>query len=221
MDRVTEAELMVDDDQAVAYSEANFAESHQAAVTRFGEAFPGFRRGRILDLACGPADITVRFARAYPEARLVGLEGSPPMLALGRQRVTEAGLDQRIGFAHMVLPDPDLAQLGTFDAVVCTNSLHHFHDPVVLWEAMRATARSGACLFLQDLHRPVSPERAQAIVDEYAAGEPEVLRRDFYNSLCAAFTPTEIEAQLAAAALPGFTVDVVTDRHLTAYGTAP
>jgi ubiquinone/menaquinone biosynthesis C-methylase UbiE len=215
MDRVTEPELMVDDDQAVAYSEADFAESHQAAVSRFGEAFPDFSRGRILDLACGPADITVRFARAYPDARLVGLEGSPPMLALARQRVAEAGLDARVGFAHMVLPDPDL------DAVVCTNSLHHFHDPVVLWEAMRATARSGACLFVQDLHRPESPERAQAIVDEYAGGEPEVLRRDFSNSLCAAFTPSEIEAQLTAAGLEGFTVEVVTDRHLVAHGTAP
>jgi SAM-dependent methyltransferase len=220
MDRVTEPELMVDDDQAVAYSEANFTESHQAAVTRFGEAFPSFSSGRILDLACGPADITVRFARAYPDARLVGLEGSPPMLALGRQRVHEAGLDDRIGFAHMVLPDPDLAQLGTFDAVVCTNSLHHFHDPAVLWDTMRSTARSGACLFVQDLCRPESPELAQAIVDR-SSGEPDVLLRDFYRSLRAAFTPAEIEAQLAAAGLTGFIVRTVTDHHLTAFGTAP
>jgi SAM-dependent methyltransferase len=221
MDRVTEPELMVDDDQAVAYSDADFAESHQAAVARFGEAFPSFSRGRVLDLACGPADVTVRFALAYPEARVVGLEGSPPMLALAGQRVAAAGLEQRVGFAHMVLPDPDLAQLGTFDAVVSTNSLHHFHDPSVLWAAMQATARSGACLFVQDLYRPDSPERAQAIVDEYAGGEPEVLRRDFFNSLLAAFTPAEVEAQLTAAGLDGFTVRTVTDRHLVAFGTAP
>jgi SAM-dependent methyltransferase len=221
MDRVTEPELMFDDDQAVAYSEADFAESHQAAVTRFGEAFPSFSRGRILDLACGPADITVRFARAYPQARLVGLEGAPPMLALARQRVAEAGLDEQVGFAHMVLPDPDLAQLGTFDAVVCTNSLHHFHDPAVLWDAVRWTARSGGCVFVQDLHRPESPEAAQALVDTYASGEPEVLRRDFYNSLRAAFTPADVEAQLAAAGLTGFTVRKVSDRHFTAAGFVP
>jgi SAM-dependent methyltransferase len=119
----------------------------------------------------------------------------------------------------MVLPDPDLAQLGTFDAVVSTNSLHHFHDPSVLWDAMRATARSGACLFLQDLYRPESPERAQAIVNR-SADEPDVLLRDFYNSLLAAFTTDEIEAQLAAAGLDGFTVQTVTDHHLVAYGTA-
>ena len=221
MERVVEPELMVDDDQAVAYSEAGFAVSHQAAVARFAETFPEFRRGRILDLACGPADVTVRFALAYPEAHLVGLEGSPPMLALARQRVAAARLDGRIGFAHQVLPDPDLAQLGTFDAVVCTHSLHHFHDPAVLWDAVKATARSGACAFVQDLRRPDSPEAARALVDRYAPGEPDVLRRDFVNSLCAAFTPAEVEAQLAAAHLSGFTVAAVTDRHLTAHGHAP
>jgi hypothetical protein len=45
------------------------------------------------------------------------------------------------------------------------------------------------------LLRPDSPEAAQAIVDQYASGEPEVLRRDFYNSLLAAFTEDEIGAQ--------------------------
>lgn len=220
MERVTEPELMVDDDQAVAYSEANFAESHQAAVTRFGEAFPEFHAGRILDLACGPADITVRFARTYLDATFVGLEGSPPMLALGQQRVVRADLGAQISFAHRVLPDPELAELGRFDAVVCTNSLHHFHDPTVLWDAVRISALPGACVFVQDLMRPASTAAAQAIVDQYAAGEPEVLRRDFFNSLCAAFTPEEVRAQLDAAGFPGATVAAVTDRHLVAHTRA-
>jgi SAM-dependent methyltransferase len=217
MERVTEPELMVEDDQAVAYAEADFAESHQAAVTRFGAAFPDFRGGRLLDLACGPADVTIRLARAYPETTIVGLEGSPPMLALGVQRVAAEGLAAQISFAHRVLPDPDLAELGTFDAVVSTNSLHHFHDPAVLWDAMRAAAAPGAALFVQDLMRPQSAEAAQAFVDHYSAHEPDVpdvLRRDYYNSLCAAFTPAEVCDQLASAGFTGFTVDPVTDRHL-------
>jgi ubiquinone/menaquinone biosynthesis C-methylase UbiE len=221
MERITEPELLVDDDQALAYSEANFAESHQAAVTRFGEAFPDFTAGHMLDLACGPADITVRFARAYPEVTIVGLEGSPAMLALGVQRVRSEGRDDQIHFAHRVLPDADLHELGGFDAVVCTNSLHHFHDPAVLWEAIRLAATPAAAVFVQDLMRPESPTAAQALVDHYAPDEPEVLRRDFLNSLCAAFTPSEIAGQLAAAGFDGFTVEPVTDRHLTVTGHAP
>ena len=154
MERVTEPELMVDDVQAQAYSEANFAESHQAAVTRFGEVFTGFEPRRILDLACGPADITVRFARAYPGTEIIGLEGSPAMLALGVQRVAAEGLDAQIMFTHRLLPDDDLSALGAFDAVVSTSSLHHFHDPAALWDSMRAAAATNTCLFVQDLMRP-------------------------------------------------------------------
>lgn len=220
MERVTEPELMVDDDQAVAYSDASFAEAHEAAVTRFAAAFPGFTPRRLLDLACGPADVTVRFARAYPDTAIVGLEGSPAMLALGVQRVAREGLSDQIGFAHRVLPDDDLTALGTFDAVVSTSSLHHFHDPGALWSAMRAAAATNACIFVQDLVRPESAAAAQALVDAYAPDEPEVLRRDFLNSLCAAFTPEEVRTQLLDAGFTGFTVTPVTDRHLVIHGRA-
>lgn len=221
MQRVTEPELMVDDDQALAYAAADFAESHEAAVTRFGAAFPDFRGGRVLDLACGPADVTIRFARAYPDATFVGLEGSPPMLALGSQRVAREGLAGRITFEHRVLPDPDLGELGEFDAVVSTSSLHHFHDPSVLWSAMRAAGAPGAAVFVQDLMRPESPEDAQALVDRYSPDEPDVLRRDFFNSLRAAFTPDEVRAQLESAGFTRFTVEPVTDRHLIATAHTP
>jgi ubiquinone/menaquinone biosynthesis C-methylase UbiE len=209
---------MVDDDQALAYSEADFAESHQAAVTRFTDAFPAFAPARLLDLACGPADITVRFARALPGTTIVGVDGSPAMLALGVQRLEHEGLTGRITLVHQRLPGTDLGALGRFDAVVSTSSLHHFHDPSVLWGAMRASAAPGARLFVQDLMRPPTLEAAQELVERYAAGEPDVLRRDFLASLRAAFTPDEVRSQLAAAGLGDCTVEPVTDRHLTVHG---
>jgi hypothetical protein len=62
---------------------------------------------------------------------------------------------------------------------------------------------------------------AQAIVDQYAANEPEVLRLDFLASLCAAFGPDEIRAQLRAHGLDGCSVRTVSDRHLLITGRLP
>jgi hypothetical protein len=45
-----------------------------------------------------------------------------------------------------------------------------------------------------------------------------VHRLDFYNSLRAAFEVEEVEAQLRAAGLDGFTVRAVSDRHLVVTG---
>ena len=59
------------------------------------------------------------------------------------------------------------------------------------------------------------------LVAEYAAGEPEILQRDFRASLHAAFTPREIEAQLRDAELDWLDVIVVSDRHLVVSGQRP
>ena len=69
-----------------------------------------------------------------------------------------------------------------------------------------------------DLLRPDSPEEAQAIVNRYAAKEPEILRRDFYNSLLAAFTEDEVAAQLAEMNMSRLIVNVPDDRHWVVSG---
>jgi hypothetical protein len=62
---------------------------------------------------------------------------------------------------------------------------------------------------------------AWRIVEQYSSREPEVLKRDFFNSLCAAFTPDEVRGQLAAAGLEVLRVQTVSDRHLTVSGRLP
>jgi ubiquinone/menaquinone biosynthesis C-methylase UbiE len=222
MERVTEPELMDEADQARAYSEADFADSHQAVVEHFTERFPDFAAcagARVIDLACGPADVTTRLARAFPDATFLGVDGAAAMIALGRERIARDGLVERVTLECRFMPDSALRSLGPFDAAVCTGALHHFHDPMVLWETIRDVAGAGTRVLIQDLTRPDSLPAAQALVDRYAAGEPDVLRRDYYQSLLAAFTLDEIRTQLRAVGFEQFAVDAVSDRHVVVGGT--
>lgn len=221
MHRVTEPELMLGAEQAQAYSDADYSEAHDAAVARFVEAFGDLGTGRVLDLACGPADTTVRFARALGAATFLGVDGSPAMLALGLERIRDAGLGARIELAEVVLPSDALARRGPFDAVVCTSALHHFHDPAVLWTTVRECAAPGAAVFVQDLARPGSTSVARGFVDGHGPDVPEVLRHDYFVSLLAAFTTDEVRAQLDDAGLTDVSVEQVTDRHLVAMGRTP
>jgi hypothetical protein len=66
---------------------------------------------------------------------------------------------------------------------------------------------------VMDLLRPESPEAAKALVEKYAADEPAILRRDFYNSLLASYTEDEVAAQLAEMNLSRLLIDVPDDRH--------
>ena len=95
--------------------------------------------------------------------------------------------------------------------------LHHLADPVPFWHWLRDRF-ADTPLFLMDLMRPPTTTAARQMVDRYAAGEPEVLRTDFFNSLCAAYTPAEISAQLSHARLADLSVHVASDRHLIVCG---
>lgn len=218
MQRVLEPELMEQEDQARAYAEADFAEPHQAVIDLLCARLKSLpATGRALDLGCGPADVTIRFARARPGWTTHGLDGSAAMLAHGQRAVSAAGLDGRVTLQLGRLPDAAPPQ-PPYDLVFSNSLLHHLPDPAVLWQAVARWTREQGAVFIMDLRRPDSVAQASALVQEYAASEPEVLKRDFFNSLCAAFTPDELRAQLAAAGIDGLQVEVVSDRHLIAWG---
>jgi cyclopropane fatty-acyl-phospholipid synthase-like methyltransferase len=211
MDRILEPELMDDPKQAEAYAQAEFEEENQGFVDRFKEYFPEFSQGRVLDLGCGPADIPIRFAKLYPACQIIGVDASAPMIQLGEQAVKEAGLTDRITL-HCERYE-EVAGARIVDAVISNSLLHHLPNPLQFWQKIRLLVKPGAPVLVMDLLRPESPDAAQAIVDQYAANEPDILRRDFYNSLLAAFTEDEIGSQLARMNLTRLLIDIPDDRH--------
>lgn len=220
MPRVPEPELMCGEEQAYAYSWADFTELHPVMPVRFRAAFPAFRRGRILDLGCGTADMAIRFAEAYPEAHIVGVDGSEAMLKYGVQAASSRVLGDRITFERRLLPDPEL-EAGAFDAVVSNSLLHHMADPVALWRTAVRCALADAPVMCMDLRRPANEGAARSLVTRYASRARAVLQDDFFHSLCAAYTPEEIEEQLEAAGLKGFRVEAIGDCQVLVWGKAP
>ncbi len=217
MQRRLEPELMDDPQQAEAYARADFAEENQGFVERFKEYFSEFSQGRVLDLGCGPADIPIRFAKLYPLCHVVGVDASAPMVRLGQQAVQQAGLADRVTLRCERFEEVAGARI--VDAAISNSLLHHLPNPLQFWHKLRQLVRPGAPVLVMDLLRPESPEAAQAIVDQYAAGEPDILRRDFYNSLLAAFTEDEVTTQLARMNLTRLLIDVPDDRHWVVGGT--
>jgi cyclopropane fatty-acyl-phospholipid synthase-like methyltransferase len=211
MDRTLEPELMDDPQQALAYARADFEKENQGFVDLFREYFPDFSEGHVLDLGCGPGDIPIRFAQEFPSCRITGVDASEPMIGLAGVAVKHAGLADRIAFRCERFQVVSLAD--PVDAAVSNSLLHHVPNPLQFWYRLRQLVKPGSPVLVMDLLRPDSPEEAQAIVDRYAAKEPEILRRDFYNSLLAAFTEDEVAAQLAELNLSRLLIDVIDDRH--------
>lgn len=218
MRRIPEPELMDDEAQVRAYAEADFAEPHDHFIALLREKFADLpHAGIALDLGCGAGDISRRFARALPDWRVRGIDGSPTMLRIAGQMTADAGLAGQVTFDEVLLPATPPA--GSHDLIFSNSLLHHLGDPDVFWSTLRDWSAPGAAVFVMDLLRPADRATAEEFVSLYAAEEPDVLQTDFFNSLLAAFEVDEIRAQLGRAGLGHLPVEVVSNRHVIAWGT--
>ncbi len=240
MERICEPELMEGVAQAQAYGAADFSVSDQALVERLVELLgPGGpdQALAMLDLGCGPGNISFRLVQRFPQARVLGLDGSAAMLELAEQALARQPLwHGRLGFRQALLPLPNGLEplaplpadrpgrpagshLGAGWPVLVSNSLlHHLHDPQVLWRTVRQLAAPGALVLVRDLRRPASPEAIRRLVQRHASEAPELLQQDYGHSLAAAFTLDEVERQLQQAGLPSLTARELDDRYLEVAG---
>ena len=100
--------------------------------------------GSTLEVAVGTA-LNLSY---YPEdVRLTGLDLSPEMLAVARERAAEVGrdIDLREGDAHSLPFDE-----GSFETVVCTYSLCNIPDPQLAVNEMKRVLNPGGRLILVD-----------------------------------------------------------------------
>jgi len=213
MRRRPEPELMDSEAQTLAYAEADFNEANTLFADNFQRRFPELpATGHMADLGCGPGDIAIRMAHAFQGWQITGIDAGENMLKRASERLATECLDERVRFRLAYLPDPSLAA-ESWDAVISNSLLHHLPDPQVLWASIKTIGTSGAAVQVMDLMRPESESAAQALVDRYAEGAPEILREDFYNSLLAAYTTTEVSDQLLRAGLDRLRIESVSDRH--------
>jgi ubiquinone/menaquinone biosynthesis C-methylase UbiE len=148
-------------------------------------------RGRILEVAVG----TGRSLPHYPaDAVVTGVELSPAMLALARQRATDSGrdVDLREGDAeHLAFDD------ASFDTVVCALSLCTIPDPATaISEMKRVLVPGGLLLLLDHIGSTWPPLRAaQWLLERLtirAAGE-HFTRRQLPLVTAAGFEVVEVE----------------------------
>ena len=218
MERIPEPELMNDPEQTLAYARADFAEAHNQFVQLLKDKFSQETiDGYVLDLGCGPADVTIRFARAYPKCLIHGIDGAENMLKHGRHAIAGQGLESRISLFCGRLPETKPPR-SSYDTIISNSLLHHLHNPIILWDSIKSYAAPQAIIFIMDLFRPASQDDAKRIVEHYAGEEPDTLKEDFFNSLCASFRIEEVKEQLKEANLNGLFTEIVSDRHLIVYG---
>jgi tRNA (cmo5U34)-methyltransferase len=126
----------------------------QAAVA---DATSGLDVRTILDLGMGTGETSAAVLKIHPQARVTGLDASPQMLAVARDRLAPgnvAGLV--VGKLQHRLPS------GEFDLVVSSLAVHHLRGRQKrdLFRRIRERLAPGGCFVLADVIRPARRDDA-------------------------------------------------------------
>ncbi len=106
---------------------------------------------KVLDIATGTADVALALAKQLDSTRVTGIDIAEAMLEIGRQKVREAGLENRIEL--LVADAEDLPFPGnTFDALTVSFGVRNFEN-----------LQAG----LEEMHRVLKPH-AEAVILEFS-----------------------------------------------------
>jgi trans-aconitate 2-methyltransferase len=98
----------------------------------------------VIDLGCGPGNLTATLAERWPDAKVVGLDSSAEMLSKADTQATSiANLEFRLGDIAAWTPSPET------DVVVSNAALQWVPEHVDLLPAWLAALRPGAWFALQ------------------------------------------------------------------------
>lgn len=108
----------------------------------------------LLDVATGTADIALEVAKSHPSTRVVGIDPSPRMLSLARQKISTQPVPlqnlQLIEGTAESLPFDD----SSFDAVVCAFGVRNFRDRDQGLREMARVLKPGGKLIVLELSMP-------------------------------------------------------------------
>jgi 2-polyprenyl-3-methyl-5-hydroxy-6-metoxy-1,4-benzoquinol methylase len=103
---------------------------------------------RVADVACGEGYSTLAIARAYPKARVDGIDLDRASIEAARSHLSGSGVEDRVSFHHRDAADAELE--GAYDLVYMHESLHDMSYPVDVLRACRGMLAEGGSVVIGD-----------------------------------------------------------------------
>ena len=111
---------------------------------------------RVVDLCAGTADFGIAAANVSPRVQVVGVDFAAAMLAIGRDKLRQAALDDRVRLVRgdaLNIPVQD----GWADGATIGFGIRNVVDPVAALHELARVIKPGGTLAILELGEPVIP----------------------------------------------------------------
>ena len=136
MKREPEPELMSGKEQVIAYDNGDFSVSEDVFVSFIDDFLNthniSLNKGDlVVDLGCGPGNITKKIAVKWPHVRLLGIDGSNEMILRAKHNLKSIGKENYLANVEYICEEikniqlSDIAPLGNIKLLVSNSLIHH------------------------------------------------------------------------------------------------
>ncbi len=229
MERIAEPELMKKKEQVISYDEADFSEGEISLINQINhyllrKNISLNEKDLIVDLGCGPGNISEKLAIKWPNTEVVGIDGSEEMI-LRAEYNKKVLMNQRdLKNLRYICADIKDVKLNNFlykkeiSLLVSNSLIHHITHLEDFFKTIKSLSNKITINFHKDLKRPLDEKSALELKAQCSKKYNEILTNDYYASLRASYTFKELKNFTLENDLSSLDVFEEGDNYLIVYG---
>ena len=229
MERVPEPELMEEKEQVISYDEADFSEGEVNLINQINQYLlkKNISLGEkdlIVDLGCGPGNISEKLAIKWPDTEVVGIDGSKKMILRAEENKAISTNRENLNNLSYVCSDiKDIKSINfllkkEISLLVSNSLIHHITYLKDFFKVIRSLSSNKTINFHKDLKRPLNEKSALELKAQCSKKYNEILTNDYYASLRASYTLKELKNFTLVNDLSSLEVFEDGDKYLIVYG---
>ena len=229
MERIPEPELMEQKEQVISYDEADFSEGEVNLINQINHYLLRKKislgeNDLIVDLGCGPGNISEKLAIKWPNTEVVGIDGSKEMILRAEHNNEISNNQKNLKNLRYICADIKDIKSTNFllkkkiSLLVSNSLIHHITHLEDFFNTIRSLASSSTVNFHKDLKRPLNEKSALELKAQCATKYNEILTNDYYASLRASYTFKELKNFTLENNLSSLDVFEEGENYLIVYG---
>ena len=228
MERIPEPELMEKKEQVISYDEADFSEGEVNLINQINHYLLKkniflSEKDLIVDLGCGPGNISEKLATKWPFTKVVGIDGSKEMISRAEYNKSISTNQKKLKNLRYVCSDIKDIKLTNFfkkkiSLLVSNSLIHHITNLEDFFNTIKSLSSDITVNFHKDLKRPLDEKSALELKAQCATKYNEILTNDYYASIRASYTFKELKNFTLENDLSSLDVFEDGDKYLIVYG---
>ncbi len=229
MERIPEPELMEEKEQVISYDKADFSEGEVNLINQINhyllrKNISLGEKDLIVDLGCGPGNISEKLAIKWPKTEVVGIDGSKEMILRAEYNKNISDNKKKLKNLRYICSDIKDIKSNNFlfkkriSLLVSNSLIHHITNLEDFFNTIRSLSSNITVNFHKDLKRPLDEKSALELKAQCSTKFNEILTNDYYASLRASYTLKELKNFTLENDLSSLDVFEEGENYLIVYG---